>query len=375
MTKILGQIQGFRKLGCEMDLICFNSNSQTALIHSNGFDNGSVALQPLSPSSENLVIRRVSLLKAAIEHIENRNPTFLYLRYPRSEPLYISFLAQVRRRFPDLIIVSEFPTYPYEKEYNQMLSIKDKFVFFLDKLTRNNLNRYVDQIVSINYEGPILGIDTISIDNGIDASRVCPITSYSKYFEVVQLIGVANVNSWHGYDRVLRGLSEYYQSDSFIKQKVIFHIVGAQMPYLAILQSIVLKEGLSDYVVLHPPKQGERLDVLFADCHLAVGALGGHRKALDIMSPLKNREYCARGVPFIFSHIDPDFPADCRHWLQIAADDSSVNIDELLQFIFRLQSEDNIAVKMRRYAYDHLDWSVKLQPVVDYINNQANKSL
>ena len=40
----------------------------------------------------------------------------------------------------------------------------------------------------------------------------------------IRLVAVAGLAKWHGYDRLLEGLGEYYRTD--VERKVIFHIVG-----------------------------------------------------------------------------------------------------------------------------------------------------
>ena len=371
--KISGQVKGFRDLGSDVDLICFDDSSQVLLTYFDRQSEQILKSRVLAAPSSNLLKRRLNLLKAAISHISIAPPDFLYLRYPRSEPLYLFFLARVRKLFPSLIILCEFPTYPYDKEYKGVSGIKDRFVFFVDKIIRRFLKQFINRAVSINYELPIFGIDTISIDNGIDVSSYLLIPESSDLSDVINIIGVANVSLWHGYDRVIKGLGEYYRQDSDSRPKVIFHIVGARLPYLDELRELVSQENVIHSVVFHEPRQGKSLDSLFMNCHLAVGVLGGHRKGLETMSPLKNREYCARGIPFIFSHVDPDFPEDFKYCLRTTSDESPVSIQNLISFISQLSREDGVASKMRDYANSSLEWAVKLKPVQAYIDDQVKK--
>lgn len=373
MSKIIGQTKGFCQLQSAMDLILFNENSQIILTC---YENGSgdfLRSKVCSQTSNNWFLRRVSLLRVAVEYIEEKNPDFLYLRYPRSEPLYLYFLSLIRKRFPYLIILSEFPTYPYDKEYEGSIKLKEKVVFFLDKITRQYLKYFFDRIVSINYEKEIFGVNVISIDNGICISDYSPIVDLHNKTDVIRLIGVANVNSWHGYDRVLCGLGQYNRETTSTHPKVVFHIVGSQAPYLDKLLELVSLENIEDFVVFHEPCEGKALDALFADCHLAIGVLGGHRKGIEVMSPLKNREYCARGIPFVFSHIDPDFPQDFQYCLQINSDESLLDIKKIVDFVKQLNNKNDISFKMRNYAVETLNWSVKLAPVKAYIDEQVSK--
>ena len=370
MTKILGQVQGFRRLGCDMDLICFDHNSQVVLTKVSSTTEEVLDVEILALANYSMFGRRINLLRAAIAHIQQEGPSFLYLRYPRSEPLYLFFLTRLRKRFPDLIIISEFPTYPYDQEYENQIRLKDKIVFWIDRLTRQFLKNRIDRIVSINYEEPIFGINTISIDNGVNVSDYTFTFDSPVSLNSVDLIGVANVSVWHGYDRLITGLGNYYRQHPQRKCKVIFHIVGATSNYLEELETLAKAENVSDYVTFYQPQQGKVLDRLFENCCVAIGVLGGHRKNLTVMSPLKNREYCARGIPFIFSHIDPDFTDDFPYCLRLPSDDSPIDIEKVLIFINQLSDHSNVVRKMRDYAYSSLDWASKLKPVKTYIDNQ-----
>jgi hypothetical protein len=369
MPKILGQVKGFQQLGFEMDLICFNHEHEIVLVPFGAKEENYERETPilLAFASNNLFGRRLSLLRQMLKYLESQQVQFLYLRYPRSDPLFLYFLHKVRSKCPKLLILSEFPTFPYDKEYFLPFSLKDAIIFLLDKLTRQYLSRFIDRAISVNYEKPIFGIPIISIDNGIlVADYTTIIYSLDVSPPALNLIGVANVNTWHGYDRVLHGLGHYYVQNHHPERSVVFHIVGAREPYLKELLALVTQLKITDYVVFHNPCQGKVLETIFVGCQLAVGVLGGHRKGLEVMSPLKNREYCARGIPFVFGHEDPDFPPDFPYALHLPSNEDPIDIQALINFIEKMGKINqnlNISEEMRTYATDHLDWSVKMKKV------------
>lgn len=367
MSKIFGQINGFHQLGYHVDFICFNDDFKVSLItYDIELQKNKVSLLIDQPNN-NILQRRYSLIKASLNYLKENKIDFLYLRYPRSEPLFLYFLYQVKQNLPNCIILSEFPTYPYDEEYKRLISFKEKIVHFLDKVTRNYLKNFINKIVSINYNKPIYGIDVISIDNGIDINKYSPIIDSPKKLDIIQIICVANASYWHGLDRVLLGLNEYYSLVEAYSPKVYFHIVSPPTYYIDELRKISNTKNLSHCVFFHGSKKGMELDSLFLECHLAIGVLGGHRKGLKIMSPLKNREYCARGVPFVFSHTDPDFSEDFEYCLKIDSCDNPLNIQMLIEYANKLSTDKEIPNKMRNYAYKNLDWSVKLKPVQTYL--------
>jgi hypothetical protein len=119
-------------------------------------------------------------------------------------------------------------------------------------------------------------------------------------------------------------------------------------------------------VIFHGSHAGKSLDELFRKKDLAVGNLGVHRKDMVTNPDLKNREYCARGIPFVASTSDPGFPVGFPYLLQEQPDESPIQIQKLIDSI------DNIRLKypeyvreMRQFAEKHFDWSVTLKPVAE----------
>jgi hypothetical protein len=364
-AKILGQIQGFNKLGADMDLIYLASDNKVVLKKYSA-TKAEIEEQTLSKFINNLLLKRIALYKNALQIIKRKVHDFLYLRHPRSDPLYIYFLKRVKELNPNLVIISEIPTYPYDREYINCNSLKDKLLILLDRITRNKLKKYIDRIVVIAYEGDVFGTPSINITNGIDTSSIKPISNPRSITDEISLIGVGNVDFWHGYDRVIYGLKDYYNNHN-TQLKITFDIVSPVREEVKNLQEITTELGLSEYVIFHDKKDGEELDELFDRCHLAVGDLGSYRKGLKQTAALKVRDYSARGIPFISSVEDPDFSSDFPYILKLSADNEPVNMLQVIDFIKNIQLDLQHSSKLRDYATQNLDWSIKLKPVIEII--------
>ena len=368
-AKILGQIQGFNKLGVDMDLICLASDNRVLLKKSSATE-AKIQEQTLSSFLNNLLLKRIALYKNTLKIIKQNAPDFLYLRHPRSDPLYLDFLKSVKRLHPKIVIISEIPTYPYDQEYINCNSIKDKLLIFLDKATRNKLKKYIDHIVVVAYEGNIFGIPSINITNGINTNSIKQISNVNSIDREIHLIGVGNLDFWHGYDRVILGLKEYYQKSNNSHQPIIiFNIVSPYRETVSKLQELTIDYNLSDYVIFHGAKHGQELDKLFERCHLAIGTIANHRIKLKHLSPLKAREYIARGIPFISSYEDSDFHANFPYILKVSATDEPINIQQVIDFTNKIYRNNDYSSKMREYATKNLDWSIKLKPILKLIEN------
>ena len=285
----------------------------------------------------------------------------VYLRIPYPSPHISRILRQPRA----CKIVIEYQTIE-SFEYR----LKGKYWYLLiDFLFGNAIRKYTDAIVGVTDEITLYEVSRsgdynkhhITIGNGFDVSSA-PVRCPPDYDGGdLHLLCVAMINRWHGLDRLLRGLAAYSGTP-----KVTLHIAGdgAELPHL---QQLTEELGIGDRVIFHGFTTGKALDALFDQCHIAVGSLGIHRIGLKEASILKAREYCARGIPFIYGIADPDFPADFPYILHLPADESPINIDQVLAFAQEVCADPDHPQKMRRYAEEHLDWSVKMKKLKDFL--------
>ena len=124
-----------------------------------------------------------------------------------------------------------------------------------------------------------------------------------------------------------------------------------------------MQNQLEPYVVLHGQQHGEQLDKIFEQSDFAIGSLARHRSGITVIKTLKNREYAARGIPFIYSETDTDFD-DKPYVLKASADETPIRIETILEFYHR-QEWDSGEI---RQSVNHLSWKSQMQKVVNDIN-------
>ena len=229
----------------------------------------------------------------------------------------------------------------------------------------------MDALVTFSDEERIFGQRTIRISNGVDFDSIPlhqPSTINHQPSEL-HLIGVAEVHPWHGFDRVMAGIGEYYSqppTSSGQRPDVFFHVVGGVHPHrmAADFTPIIEKYGIQDKIVFHGQLFGEELTRVFNQCQFAIGSLGRHRSGITIIKTLKNREYATRGIPFIYSEQDPDFDNQ-PYILKASADESPINIQRIIDFLnhFTMKPKDI------RKMVEHLKWNIQMQHVLDAVFN------
>lgn len=292
-----------------------------------------------------------SVVKYAIDtHID-----FVYIRSNHNaSPFTIRMVRRMKQA--GMKVIMEIPTYPYDTEYHAQRM--DKHIF-LDKIFRRSLARQLDAIVTFSDNERIFGQRTIRISNGIDFCNVKVKTAENDTDTALNLIGVAEIHRWHGFDRVVKGLAAYYaqQPDYTVRFHVVGYFYSAEGEEE--FKKLVSDLQMDKYVILYGKKHGEELDQIFDMCDFGIGSLGRHRVGIQCIKTLKNREYAARGIPFVYSETDEDF--DHKPFvLKAPADESAIDIEGLVRFYRQLR----MSPQAIRDSIQDLSWENQMRQVI-----------
>jgi hypothetical protein len=122
---------------------------------------------------------------------------------------------------------------------------------------------------------------------------------------------------------------------------------------------------LDPHVTFHGVTTGKALDELFDRSDIAIASLGMHRIGLESASSLKTREYCARGIPFLFAGRDISFGDDFPFALRVPTGDDPIDFGRVLsEHANVLARVANPAAEMRAYAAAHLSWKTRLNEIM-----------
>lgn len=303
--------------------------------------------------------------KPIIEYARREEIELVYIRsHHNANPFTLRLVKNLKRTGSK--VVMEIPTFPYDQEY---VSRSMKLNLFIDRCFRNRLAGCLDGIVTFSNAETIFGGKTIRISNGIDFDDIPLKQNQNNTSHELHLIGVAEVHYWHGFDRLVKGLAEYYQTNP--DYKVYFHIVGplcGEREQESILP-VIRDNHLESYVILHGPLHGEALNALFEKADFAIGSLGRHRSGITYIKTLKNREYAARGFAFTYSETDEDFD-QMPYVLKSLADESNIDIPQLIEFHRTMKMTPS---EVRNSVYP-LSWKVQMQKVIDSIAFKGSDS-
>ena len=291
--------------------------------------------------------------------IENGIEMVYARSFMNASPVLVGLFGKLKKH--GIKCVTEIPTYPYDQEFKGY-PLKYKIPLYIDMMFRRALAAKMEAIVTFSNKESIFGKRTICISNGIDLDSI-PLHNPKKQQDI-HLIAVAEIHYWHGFDRLVAGLGEYYKSNPN-GRKVYFHVVGweddrgtTSNGYLTIEQ-MAIRYGIEKYIINHGKLFGNELDDVFNQCTFAIGSLGRHRSGITDIKTLKNREYAARGISFIYSENDSDFD-DKPYVIKAPADESPVNVQEIICYI---DNHDFNPAEIRK-TVEHLSWKYQMEKVI-----------
>lgn len=358
--KIRAQVKGLEQCGHEVHLCYYDFSAEG---HRCRFVDGQV----LCDYGRGLLagLRQRTSYGAVLDYCRQCGISLIYARcFQNASPFLIAFFRRLRRA--GIVAVTEVPTYPYDHEFDTF-GLQVRLELKIDQLFRRRLYREMAAMVTFSDAPAIFGQRTIRISNGVDFDAL-PLHRYVPSSDgAVHLIGVAEVHLWHGFDRLMAGMGEYYARGG--QRRVVFHVVGGvadgemhgRGPYPG-FAPIISRYGLQQHVVFHGQLFGGALDDVFDRCCFAIGSLARHRSGITVIKTLKNREYACRGIPFVYSETDSDFDGQ-PYVLKVPADETPVDLAALLAFIDSYPAD---AAAIRK-SVAHLSWQRQMGKVVEEV--------
>lgn len=356
-NKVFAQVNAFEELGLKTDLFYFENKNIIIKTQK----------KTIVKSTQNKISFLSYLYGGFLKNIDIYSYDYIYIRHFLTNPLFLVLLTIIKIRNKKVKIFMEIPTFPYQFEFN-LMSFKKQIEQKIDWICTYFFKFFIDKIVTFSSKPFIFGIPTIKTDNGIDSEKFGLVKTAIFDGKNLELLGLANVQPWHGLDRIINGLAIYLQTNPSINIK--FHVVGSG-DELENLKNLVLNKGLSEHVFFYGFISGDNLIEIFEKCHIGIGSLGMHRinVAKGETSALKSREYASRGMPFVIAYEDRGFPEKFPLLLNLEASDSDIDIQKIINFYIEIQSIEKYSIILNQYAKDNLTWKAKLKHVVDeYIN-------
>lgn len=349
--KIIAQVEGLRQCGHEVHVCTYSIREDG---HRCRFIDDEV-LQDFGCGKLAPILKRISYDKVYEYCILNGIQAVYARSFHNANPFTVKLFKRLKKA--GIPSVMEIPTYPYDQEYIGA-DLRTRLGNYIDKLYRNVLAQQMEGIVTFADVDTIFGQKTIRISNGIDFEAIPLRTPISNPSNELHCLGVAEVHYWHAFERLIYGLGEYYKMPR--DKKVYFHIVGGVDPNdKAKWMAFINENHIEPYVIFHGAQFGEELTESFNRADFGIGSLGRHRSGIDKIKTLKNREYAARGLKFIYSETDDDFE-NMPYILKAPADESPIDVEAIIRF----HQECKVTPQEIRNSITHLSWKEQMRIVM-----------
>ncbi len=372
--KIISQYDALHSLGADIKLLLIST-----------FSPGEVFLNEIEQrpgikiiinSQENIKnpwARRKEKFDNINSFLKKYNPenTIIYFRFPLADFIFLRFL----RKNKAFRFVTEHQSIENMLRIGifRRILVSDIFDFIYGRRVRSLITGFVG--VSGHFLENELSYLKINLrnnkyclvnGNGINTLKI-QLRSYPKFDgKILKLLFVGSAFKAHGLHRLFLSLIDYYKTD--FKVEIIVHIVGVNSESIN-LKKYLKESKIQENVVFHGFLAPNEINGLADECHLALDGLSLHLVGQKITSTLKSREYFARGIPFITSSpADNDFDSENPYILKVTRDETPFEIQKLIDFAIKLNGDPEHPQKMRQYAIEHLDWSVKMNKLIAFFD-------
>ncbi len=356
--KIYAQVHVFEKNGFEVDMIYIKDG---LVIYKGGGSKKAIG------KVDN--IKKTPAYFQMYNFLKNKKYNWIYNRYGMMDTFYYQVLKQLRKNGAKILV--EIPTYPYKHEKPKGFFYS--LLFAWDQSYIHKLKKVFDRVITYSRDDYIFDIPTIQVVNGINISDIALAEKNGNILDdTINLLVVAYMQPYHGYERLLRGLKNYYANCG--KRNIQCHFVG-EGPEKALYERLVNQYELSDHVIFYGILSGRKLDDVFNICDIGICTLGGYKKELYLSSELKSREFLARGLPIVSGiEIDVFVNKNTQYYLQLPNDETDIDMIRIIHFYDKIYSKQGNAGEVRKavrsMAEKYIDMSVTMLPVIEYIRKE-----
>ena len=296
------------------------------------------------------------------KHLKDNDYDLIYMRYSYGDEYLLEFVEknpniifEHHSNEPEELKVRQPDQYQIEKKYGALI---------LDKVL--GVVSGTNEVIEFEQARVKKHLPGFLMTNGVNIKDI-PLVNSAGFKGKYNFMFLSNLTQeWQGIDRVIEGLKNYKD-----KNKIIIHMFGnVSQNY----KDMIDQYNLNDNFIFWGYKERDELNKIADKCHAAIGPLAVHRKNLKGASILKNREYCTRGIPFIYSGDDPDFMDDLPFTYKEEPTDEPVDISHLVELADKFLASENFKHEIRKYAEENLSWIKKKKDVLDFFQTILNNN-
>lgn len=371
-NKASGQIKAFNKLNINTTIVTMENEKSSCVFEVIKYEDGKFNIKQKKIISKAYEFKQgdngfISLFKRLIKTIKINNlfkkevlnyyysNDFQYC-YIRRIGFFVIFLKSMFKKISKKTkIIYEIPTYPLDKYDSFLINFSQKIEMFIFNLF---IKKYITVIPVMLQNDAVLDKKMISIYNSVDYDNYKHIDiTKPELKKDFNILIVAHILPWHGYDRLINSIKEYNG-----KYNVHVDIYSGFNSETIKLQNLVRKYNLESKINFLGQKPINEILENISKYHIAMGSLGYHRRNGKYDTSIKNKEYCAMGLPCVCSSKDLSFPNNYKYIYMVSNDDKNFDIGEIISWYKKIYKYD-YKNEMRMYAKDKLNFETNYKKV------------
>lgn len=337
--KICSQIDAFQTIGYDVTYSAYLEDGVAI------FENGEIVLKENYPRffSKNIInkIKYFYLMNICSRYLKEKKFDLGFIRWSAIDFSFLRVIKPMKINCGMVIM----DCHGYFPNYNPR-SVTGKYIKKQTIKHSAELNGLVDLVLTETKQTSIFGIQAMPMDTGIDVDKYEP-HKYVGNKKEIHMISVANEQDYHGYDRIIRGVADSNNVNVFL------HLVGKMSENTS---KLVSELNMENRIFLHGYQTGSALNEIYTKCNIGVGPLAPHRIGGKEGTGIKTKEYFALGLPYFYAGRELLVPDDYPYVYKVPADDSPINIDEIIEFYNRIKYDKNMVGNMRNFARENYSW-------------------
>jgi hypothetical protein len=312
---------------------------------------------------------------------------FIIFRYPLASKFLLEFCEQfpqkvilehntlevpeLKLNFKNLVSGTKFsfkPGYFINILENGIFPIFREY-YYRKKIERKNFFKIaVSHEIAKLYSKSYSTKEILVISNAIDTYLFGKRKLFYNPKDVINLFMLVGFKAdWHGIERLIKSIQKYEG-----QQKLIFNFIGVTKTDF---QTDFNKENIE--INFFDSLSSNELDFQLINFHIGIGTLEAYKKNMFEASPLKVREYFARGFPVIIGYEDTDLMDSILindFVFRVENNSSLIDFNEVVKWYMALSKIENFPSKIQDFAREKLDTSVKMNKLIDVLIEKSNGS-
>lgn len=351
--KVMSQIRALRDMGHEVFYTTYTENGIQVL---NQEDKAIWEKECRVHKKLFHYLRRDFLIHNVCQYWKNLDADFdlCYLRFHFFDRKFRRMLRQMKKTS---LVVIEAHGYPY-REWK--LSARSLFINVRDVIFEPFCRSQIDLVAAISNHDNIWGRKTVFIDNAVDVHSI-KIHERTPQKNELNLISVAIEQAYHGFEKIILGLSQYYKNGG--TRSITVYMVGE---YREKTKKLVKDLQMGRHIVFTGKLHGTSLDEAYDKSDLAIGTFS-KRANDEYGSSIKTKEFFAKGIPFINGWREYSFDDSCPYMKRFDMNVSHIDFHEVVRFYDGIKGDAGLKYKMRKFAEENFTWKKQFKRVFSEI--------